>query len=168
MVGNNMGVRFQNLVSSRALLKAARAAASYTACLAVILSVSAGSAWSLDRTQPSQAFEASSYTSQLPPPSMADSCLPLLNTRHTTPVSDMDRTQRTAGTAAALGIVFGVRFALGPKETAKSNRTGNARLTIWQPANATAGDQHALAVADYRNCQKEQALKALNEFRWTR
>lgn len=161
-------VRFKNSDCSRKLRRAARTVASYATCLAVILSVSAGSAWSLDRIEPSQAFEASSYSSQLPPPSMADSCLPLLNTRHTTPVSDMDRTQRTAGTAAALGIVFGVRFALGPKETAKSNRSGNARFTIWQPANATAGDQHALAVADYRNCQKEQALKALNEFRWTR
>lgn len=171
-----MGVQDQNgsALRQRPKFKLGRAARAVTHCtvaLALMLFVSAGSAWSLDRLDSATGFDVSGDapgTSQLPSPSMDDSCLPLLKSvHHTSPQSAMDRTQRTAGTAAALGVVFGVRFALGPKETAKSGRN-NARLTIWQPTSGLAGDRHALAVADYRECRKEQALKALSDFRWTR
>lgn len=162
-----MGVFNKDLLSAPAVREIARRAVRYATSLVLVLMISAGSAWSLDRVDTASSYEASD-ASQSPSPAMADSCLPLLNIRHTPPVSAMDRTQRSAGTAAALGVVFGVRFALGPKETAKTGRKDNARLSVWQPANSTGGDRHALAIADYRDCQREQALKALSDFRWSR
>lgn len=98
-----------------------------------------------------------------------DSCLPLLKTvRYDNPASSaMDRGRSSEGQAqaAALGLVLGVRFALGPKEVVKSNR---GRFEVRQPFSTT-DDNYALAVADYRRCKNEQALKALNDdWRWSR
>jgi len=136
-----------------------------------VLAISAGSALAFEAADPATVMEKPGdlpLVSEKLPPSMADSCLPLLKSvRHTSPVSAMDRTQRSAGKAAALGVVFGVRFALGPKEIATSNRN-KGRFDIWQTSGGSAGDRHALAVADYRACQKEKALEALSGFRWKR
>lgn len=100
-----------------------------------------------------------------PTPSVADSCLPLLKSiHHISPPSATDRNQRSAGKAAALGLVIGVRFALSPAK--KATPRPNARLTFWQPYGSIQGDRHALAVASYRDCQKEQALKALGDIEW--
>lgn len=104
----------------------------------------------------------------------ADSCLPLLSSmRHAPSRSAMDRNQRDAGKAAALGLIFGVRFALQPSKTSNNSDASDARLGFWQPDTPQVGakDDHnrsALAVVAYRQCQKEQALQALNDFRWTR
>jgi len=79
----------------------------------------------------------------------------------------MDRGRASEGQAqaAALGLVLGVRFALGPKEVIRSNRS---RVEIRQPFSTTE-DTYALAIADYRRCKNEQALRALNdEWRWSR
>ena len=79
----------------------------------------------------------------------------------------MDRDRQTAGKAAALGLILGVRIALGPKEVTRHKRTGNAvRFDIWQPS--TGGDRQALAIADYRRCKNDQALKAISDWRWQR
>ncbi|MFP4313067.1 MAG: hypothetical protein ACLFR0_01960 [Alphaproteobacteria bacterium] len=139
----------------------------------IVLAMGAGSAWSLDRFDPAGAVEGAhtAYNfSTSSSPDMADGCLPLLKSiRHTSATSVMDRNQRTAGKAAALGLVFGMRFALEPSRKAKSPKP---RLDVWQPQNAFAGDQRALAIADYRKCQKEKALnssiQAIHDFRWTR
>src|SRR5687768_6059378 len=57
-----------------------------------------------------------------PVPANEDSCSPLLKSvrNFTPPSSATDRDRRSAGQAAAIGLVFGLRFALGPKETARS------------------------------------------------
>ena len=144
----------------------------YLTALVLILSITAGTAWSFDIREAEQNLPLVSDNfsqEQSSPRSTADSCLPLLKSiRHTTPPSAMDRNQRSAGKAAALGLVFGVRFALSPPEKATSSRSKRARLDVWQTSQATVGNRHALAVADYRACQKEQALKALSDFRWQR
>ncbi len=61
-----------------------------------------------------------------------------------------------ASQTAVLGFVFGLRFALGPKPAAGSSR---ASLAFWQPG--VDGDQ-ALAIADYRHCRNEAALRDAN------
>lgn len=107
-------------------------------------------------------------SSPSPVPANSDSCLALLKSVRYVPTSQMDRNNRHhAGTAAALGLVFGVRFALGPKETNKpGKRKSNARFDIWQPQNDNG--RQALAVADYRRCKNEQALQAISDWRWKR
>lgn len=107
------------------------------------------------------------------PSSIADKCLPLLNSVSLSgPSSVMDQTQRPAGKAAALALVFGVRFALGPAEqpriSRKSQSRNKARLDIWQPHGTSVGDRSALTVSAYRHCRKEQALQALSDFHWRR
>lgn len=143
------------------------------AAFVIVLALGAGNAWSIDRFDPAgvitdvpNVHEFSTSSS----PDMVDGCLPLLKSiRHTSASTTMDRTQRSAGKAAALGLVFGVRFALEPSPKSKPSKP---RLDVWHHQNATAGDRHALAIADYRRCQKEKALnssiQAIQDFRWTR
>lgn len=140
--------------------------------LVSIITVFAGSAQAFELEDSASSVEntkRSALLSDTPSSAMADSCLPLLKSIHqTNSVSAMDRNQRSAGKAAALGVVFGVRFALGPKEIAKS-RYGKPRLDLWQTAGSISNDsRHALAVSEYRACQKEKALNALSDFRWER
>ncbi len=139
---------------------------------AIVLTFTAGSVQAFEAQDPASSVEnaeRSALLSDSPSSTMADSCLPLLKSIHqTNSVSAMDRNQRSAGKAAALGVVFGVRFALGPKEIAKPRR-GKARLDLWQTSGSIAdNNRHALAVSDYRACQKEKALEALSDFRWKR
>ncbi len=151
----------------------------YLTVLVIILSVSSGFAWSFDTYQGTIEDAVSgtlntgeiSLTAKSPSPSVADTCLPLLNSiRHISPNSAMDRNQRSAGKAATLGLVFGVRFALAPVHKTGSNTSNKAkaRFDVWQPKGAYAGNQQALAVSAYSQCQKEQALQALSDFRWKR
>lgn len=85
----------------------------------------------------------------------------------------MDRTRRHAGTAA-LGVMFGLRFALQPVryKTAKSAayKRQNAiqvaeksglQFDVWSTEDKYRSNRSALAVAAYRQCQKERALQAL-------
>lgn len=168
-----MGINFDSGNSqARGLNKITTLSLSLAAFI-IMLAMGAGNAWSLDRFDPAgviedvpniQEFSTSSS------PDMADGCLPLLKSiRHTSATSAMDRNQRSAGKAAALGLVFGIRFALEPTQKSKSPKP---RLDVWHHENATAGDRHALAIADYRRCQKEKALnssiQAIQDFRWTR
>ncbi len=140
------------------------------------LALSSGQASAIDRLDPAGAIDgadmalSSSRDTPSPSSATADKCLPLLKSiRQTTSISAMDRNQRAAGKAAALGLVLGVRFALSPSPKARSAKP---RVDFWQPNFSTAGDQRALAIAEYRACQKDQALKssldALEEFRWER
>lgn len=105
----------------------------------------------------------------------ADKCLPLLSSvRHTPPHNVMDRNQRSAGKAAALGLIFGVRFALTPSRHPAKDQKPEAAIGFWptdagsSPGKDQARDRSALAVVAYRQCQKQQALQALNGFRWSR
>jgi hypothetical protein len=91
-------------------------------------------------------------------PAVADVCLPLLQSIHN-PKAAYGRTQRPAGNAAAqvsvISLALGVRYALGPVED-----TGT-RGTPAYKVSATPESARAIAVAQYRDCHKKQALKAL-------
>ena len=76
----------------------------------------------------------------------------------------MDRTRPSAGKAAAVGLVLGVRFALGPKTITKSRRPA---LDVWEPGGAGQSGR-ARAIAEYRRCKNEQALDAIRDWRWER
>ncbi len=138
-----------------------------------ILCIAVGPAWSFETIEnhDGQALSAEqqALTSTHPSsPTVVDPCLPLLKSiHHISPTSSMDRNQRSAGKAAALGLVLGVRFALSPPAKTKSY-ADRPRLDLWQPVGVSAGDRSALAVTAYRQCQKDQALKAISEFRWAR
>ena len=98
-----------------------------------------------------------------------DQCLPLLKSFHIDHNAyAMDRNRRSAGETAGIGLVFGIRFALGSDDAKRpGNRRNAPRLDIWQPG--VTGDPHALAIADYNRCKGDQALKALREeWRWGR
>jgi hypothetical protein len=67
---------------------------------------------------------------------------------------------RFAGDENPVGFVFGIRFALGSPAKAKP-RHDSVQLDLWQPGNR--GDSNALAIAGYRHCKADAALKALME-----
>lgn len=132
--------------------------------------------WSMEATLSSaygvsypKAEENNTFTTNSPQPSMVDPCLPLLKKiRHTTSPSAMDRTRRSADKKAAmLGLVLGLRVALGPKEVLRNEKRVSVGPQFLQ--NDDMRDSYALAVSDYRRCKNEQALKALNDnWRWRR
>lgn len=110
-----------------------------------------------------------SFTQKTPPAAKQkpDRCLSLLepqaiSSRYAMPhVSPGRVTRQTAGKAAvpvALGFVFGVRIALGPKEIVSANN----RVQIGPELHATSpgrNTSHALAIAAYRSCKNKNALK---------
>jgi hypothetical protein len=92
-----------------------------------------------------------------PSSAVADVCLPLLKTAaqpDTRNIITQD-VRPDAGQAAALGLIFGVRYALGPKE---ATRPGPA---LKGTANADLSGDRALAIAEYRRCRSEQLLTSL-------
>ncbi len=97
---------------------------------------------------------------------LADPCLYLLKSiREQNESAAVDRQYRNAaGSAAAVGLVFGVRFALGPQETMKVRRRQSPAVAfhVWETRDSVGGGQ-ALAIADYRACRNEQALRALTD-----
>lgn len=100
-------------------------------------------------------------------------CLPLLNSISTSPKSVTGPTQRPAGTAAALGLIMGMRFALAPapraeKPQKQANISDSEALAGLSPSAGPGDDRTALAIAAYRQCQKELALQSLQTFRWHR
>jgi len=107
-----------------------------------------------------------------PSSTVTDSCLSLLKSIHKTPSKSVtDRNQRSAGKVAALGLIFGVRYALTPPgsvpaQKALTNET-QSNFDVWQHnGHSISGDNRpALAVSAYRKCQKKQALNALNDLR---
>lgn len=81
-----------------------------------------------------------------------DSCLPLLQiTQKSAPGPATATVQPQAGQAAAISLLFGVRYALGPVES------GRAAAPAQNIAVHTDG-QHAAAIAQYRRCRNEQSL----------
>jgi hypothetical protein len=125
----------------------------------------------LDQSPPAAtaAGKISSYTHTPQSAIAGDKCLSLLKSvRYDNAPSAMDRTQRSAGTATALGLVFGVRFALGPKEVMKNRSGDNVTFELWEARNKDTNASQALAIADYRRCKNEQSLRALSDLRWQR
>ena len=122
-----------------------------------------------------QAFEVTTTTqsgvvapmARAPSDPSGDSCLYILRAaRDRSEVTSRHNEYRqAAGSAAAIGLVFGVRFALGPSEVTKvrSRRAQPvAAFGVWEPRESTNGGQ-ALAIADYRACRNENALRALTD-----
>lgn len=140
----------------------------------IFLLVTNGPAWSFETNQLAPDLQpvekAGSFVTTLPPVTGREDegCEALLNTANydlTTRGDEMDR-RSVKRDVAAIGVIFGVRFALGPKEIARSGRKPAAKLDIWEPNNGHGAQ--VLAVSAYRDCKKEKALKALNDFRWQR
>ncbi len=93
----------------------------------------------------------------------ASPCLKFLSHSSVPPKQNVSagNTRQIAGKAAvpaALGLVFGVRLVLGPKEIVPSSK----RVQIGPEIRGVAsnGNSYALAVAAYRKCQKEEFLKS--------
>lgn len=126
-------------------------------------------AWSFEViTTPRPAIDEAVAVMRAPEAAPAgDSCLYILrNAQEREGLSERERYYRqSAGSAAAVGLVFGVRFALGPSEVNKAQRRvpeQAAAFRVWEPREST-GSAQALAIADYRACRNEQALRALTD-----
>ncbi len=147
-------------------------------CLALtltgILTISSGPARSIeiDQSSPAVAGKNSPLSYKTSPRAAIsdEKCLSLLKTVHyDNSSSAMDRGRHSAGKATALGLVFGVRFALGPKEVMKNTRSGDAvKFELWEARNTDTNAAQALAIADYRRCKNEQTLRSLSDWRWQR
>ena len=108
-----------------------------------------------------------------PSSAVTDSCLPLLKTiRKTSSQSVTDRNQRSAGKVAALGLIFGVRYALTPPGSASAIKAkaseNQGSFDVWHKDGSSLSEDNrsAQAVRAYRTCQKKQALSALNDTGW--
>ena len=107
-----------------------------------------------------------------PSSTVTDSCLPLLKSiQKTSSQSVTDRNQRSAGKAAALGLIFGVRYALAPVSAQKvdSSESSQGDFDVWHDdGSSVVDDSNAVyAVKAYRSCQKKQALNATKkDIRW--
>lgn len=115
------------------------------------------SALKLDLESQSRSFSKSS------PLAGADSCLPLLRQVRLSPSGSVNigQNQRPAGPKASmpmtLGFLIGVRVALGPKEVVKPGRRVQIGPELLQRYDT--GESYALAVANYRRCKNDMALK---------
>ena len=119
-----------------------------------------------------------SYTQKTPPhatenSSKDDPCLPLLSfqkgsriaAKFITPTHFSGRTDRRAThgyvdkttAPAALSFLLGVRIALGPKDVVQNGKRVQITSEIF--ANQKGGNNYALAVAAYRSCKNEHALR---------
>jgi hypothetical protein len=96
-----------------------------------------------------------------------DPCRSLLgaSARQASPVSAMDHDRQSAGTAAAVGLVLGIHFALGPKEVTGPRRSS---VSVGLLQARDTGGMQALAISQYRRCRNEQALQSLKDLRWSR
>ena len=112
--------------------------------LILLLVVSTGTSWAIGvHDNDYDARIVSQYSLLQSSSSVADVCLPLLKTiRHTPRTFATERNQRSAGSAAAVGLLVGARFALSP--------------TVKVQANDH--DRYALSVREYRQCVKQKAL----------
>ena len=112
-----------------------------------------------------------SYTKKSPPSALdssnSDPCLPLLTLSKGSTSSHLNAPGRLSGrptrhnvertaAPAALGFILGVRIALGPNDVVKSGK----RVQIASEFHASNnGTNHALAIAAYRGCKNNAALK---------
>lgn len=106
-----------------------------------------------------------SYTQKSPQTAQVDPCLSYLNA-HLSPdvkhkdFNDQSEYQRPAGKKAvpvALGLVLGVRIALGPRELVSSSQRVQIGPEIR--SNVSGSNPRALAIAAYRGCKNKQTLK---------
>ena len=172
--------RINSTLLPRPSLQTVRKAARPLIALALI-SFPVGSAWSYGPLKASLPFNdpqspsafpddhARDIFKQVPTSTNADECLPLLTSiPHISSPSVLDRSQRPAGQIAVIGLLLGVRLAPGPLEKA-GNEKSETLLSVGFSPDAVNGHRSALAVALYRDCRKEMALRDLSQtFRWSR
>lgn len=102
-----------------------------------------------------------------PDSSHDDPCLYLLKSaaRAQETSAALDREYREAsGSALALGLVLGVRFALGPQEQVRPGQRVRP-VAAFHVGGHQEGSQglSALAIADYRACRNQHTLQALTD-----
>ncbi|MCC6597179.1 MAG: hypothetical protein IT559_00070 [Alphaproteobacteria bacterium] len=125
---------------------------SFLCLFVMILCVGAGAAWSNEIA----GVKGQSVSKHISPAVLTDSCSPLLKTVYNpSSYTGQDRNQHSAGTAAVLGLVLGVRYALPPVAQAEAVDF----LSVSQ------NEATAQAVIAWRYCQKQQALRS---HRWQR
>ena len=86
-------------------------------------------------------------------PKVQDVCLPLLNAAPVSVPAPDQALDQASAPAAALGLILGVRYAVGPMEA------GEKQIAMNAPAG-TDGDR-ARAIASYRHCRSQQAIQSL-------
>lgn len=111
-----------------------------------------------------------SYTRKSSPSAQVDPCLSFLTTRlspdaiKSKDFNDQSRYQRPAGNRAvpmALSFVLGVRIALGPSEVVRPQDRVQVGPEIR--SNRQGSNPRALAIAAYRGCKNDLALKSHNK-----
>ena len=65
------------------------------------------------------------------------------------------KNNQSAKNAAMLGIILGIKFAIGPKEIRRKKRTS---LELWSISDQPS----AIAVSAYRKCKNKEALKLIS------
>lgn len=91
--------------------------------------------------------------------SSQNSCHQYLSVNYVPPKHNINAGMNdNAAVPAALGLVFAVRLVLGPKEIVPSSK----RIQIGPEIRGSndKGNSYALAIAAYRNCQKQEFLKS--------
>lgn len=122
---------------------------------------------------PAHGFEVTSISKsgvsvpvvQVPRDGDDDACLYILKAAREqtgSEVSEHDYRQ-SAGSAVALGLVFGVKFALGPTELRKYPRRSHVQAAAFHVGEPRDYGGQALAVADYRACRNERTLRTLTD-----
>lgn len=86
---------------------------------------------------------------------VADHCAPLL--QHAPHLDGTNvKVRDDAGHAAVLGLILGVRYALGPTEETRRNHGYNG-----DGFHSDVSGVRARAVAQYRHCRNQELLKSL-------
>ena len=131
-----------------------------------------GSALKLDEVH---ADSSLSFTPKAPLPAQKDPCLSLLHSARLSPGAqgrdhhNLGPSRTSIGyfasdapdkktASVALGIFLGVRVALGPKEVVQDNK--RVQFSSEIRSTRAGGHNHALAIASYRACKNNQALKS--------
>ena len=139
-----------------AVLRHAKACQTVFLCGALVLAGSSVAFSSKDIIAFEGSHEQSSTQFSKASSTVAPKCLSLLKPERVKPThSATDRSQRSAGKLAAVGLVFGVRYALSPPGRALPAR--KTKLNDLKDM-AMSEDRSALHIAAFRSCQKQQSL----------
>ena len=120
-----------------------------------------GNAWSYESYRTPFDYNVSRetlYKNPIPTSTIMDVCKSLIKTNsHIPSDSTKSRNQRKAGKLAALGIVFGARFALEPVKS-NANVVSPQRNLVRHDNKIKKSFRSAQSIAAYRKCQKEYIL----------
>lgn len=141
-----------------------------------LLVITAGTAWSLDRSSKPNGFynyQPSISSSPYSPPSV-NSCLSLLKEGHTAALAETEIAQNDLPAqitvsddkvaAMIIAVALGNHFALAPVRSPENPDQDTTDPERPSPRTVIAhkienGNRHALVVSAYRDCVKKTALK---------